>query len=399
MDSVRSPETPVLVITYDASGAGYGARFQTNPGEKGTEHVGALPAGLEQVHREGEAGVRSLTAALAWAAKQGIDLRQKPILIRGDCAPALIALQKGSYQSQVLQAQSRRFNTLCRSAEITPDTLHIPGTTMVDIGIDDLSRSQAAEVTGPTLDCEMRQHILSMLSEAGWSLTVDLFAANNNAACGRYFSRFFDEGCELVDAFTAPSWGYRKCTHCSSAGPSVWHSEVGLAFLPLGLPLALFVQKARADGFKGVVVTPAFSVSEAWKSLWSARVVSVKKHSIRFAHCKARLGPQCTTDNLVAVLVDFARVFPCLRPVLTPECFQAATQGVLYQRLQGLGPESVGIASYVGDGVPEVAEISGLTGSCQQNSVELRESSTAGKRKVPEEFLRANGAGKNFRRT
>jgi hypothetical protein len=245
----------------------------------------------------------------------------------------------------------------------------------------------------------MRQQIQSMLSEAGWSLTVDLFAAKSNAVCRRYFSRFFDEGCEIVDAFTAPSWRYRRCSHCSSAGLPVWHSEVGLAFLPLGLPLALFVQKARADGFKGVVVTPAFSTSEAWKSLWSARVVSIKNHSKRFAHWKARLGPQCTTDNLVAVLVDFAGVFPCLWPELTPECSQVETQGVQYQQLSDTGPEAVGALPHVGDGVPEAIKGGGSTGSREQTSVEQRESSSARKRQMPEEFLRTDGAGKSFRRT
>jgi hypothetical protein len=73
-------------------------------------------------------------------------------------------------------------------------------------------------------------------------------------------------GAEAVDALSVPSWNASACPGCGSC-----HREVFFAFPPAGL-LGHFVEKARADGARGFVLTPTAVTGDHWGSLLQAAI-------------------------------------------------------------------------------------------------------------------------------
>jgi hypothetical protein len=331
-NGISSDQTPVMMVTYDASVHGLGLCVSQFGTSRITHSVQAGDLGAEQVHREGEGCVRALTIALAWADDHGVSLQHKHVLIRGDCFGVLTAMTKGSYKSPVLQEQALRFNRLCYARQLFPSLLHITGEKMVELGIDGLSRDGAKEVHGPCVDDAMRKQIHDLAMLAGWDLTLDLFASKDNAVLPRYCSRFYEPTATWVDAFTYPCWRCRRCHHCSPAGsgvPPVFHEEVCLAFLPLHLPLHPVLRKAQSDGLKGIVVlSTKHRSSEFWKCFEQAAVPIATENPAIVKDCCARLGPLCTVDELAIFAVDFTLSRRPLLPPLTPTCARGGRASV-----------------------------------------------------------------------
>jgi hypothetical protein len=84
--------------------------------------------------------------------------------------------------------------------------LHAPGQTLVDEGIDALSRDTALEVVGPVSGPWLPERALSLAASLGWTLTVDTFATAANALLPRFFARYAEPDAEAEDAFSVSDW-------------------------------------------------------------------------------------------------------------------------------------------------------------------------------------------------
>ena len=66
--------------------------------------------------------------------------------------------------------------------------LHVPGTRMIEEGVDGASRAGAQRITGPACSGSTRAAIEEMVRRHGWKVTIDLFAANCNKSSQRFAS-------------------------------------------------------------------------------------------------------------------------------------------------------------------------------------------------------------------
>ena len=161
-----------LRITHDASFEGWAAKIEWC---KGTHIVVGTFSAEErtdfQVRREALAGDLAFQAA-----SQLLDVRGMVVLHRNDAIGALAALRKGSYASTALQAISVRFNQ-CRARLRTEHYfVHVPGTVLVDEGVDAASRGLARQVSFPACTPRMRDLLQTEAVHFGWTISIDLFA-------------------------------------------------------------------------------------------------------------------------------------------------------------------------------------------------------------------------------
>jgi hypothetical protein len=270
-------------LSYDASiTSGWGFGLQTSEDAVLRISSGTYPRGTDcsvQVHNEGHAGALALAAA-----DKVVDLQDSIVILRNDCAPALSALEFGSAGSPALQAHAMSIARLCAERGATCLFLHVPGTTLMEEGIDAASRAGAALELGPACGGELQAAIRSRAAVLRWDISVDLFASAANALVPRFFSRYPEPGAEAVDALSVPSWNASPCPGCGCC-----HREVFFAFPPAGL-LGQFVAKARADGARGFVLTPTAITGDHWGSLLQAAVpihgdpYLAIKHPLRLLH-------------------------------------------------------------------------------------------------------------------
>jgi hypothetical protein len=316
----------VLVISYDASVHGWGAIIRTNPNEEGTVVVGGFRTAMEdlgtafldpaqlgedpaaQIYREALAGFLAVKAA-----GQNFALADFLLLLRGDCMGALAALRKGSFRSPALQDIALRFNEhLMRLGARQPSFLHAPGVVMKAEGIDGLSREEAAQRRAAESTVALRALVQAEADRLGETFTVDLFATAENAIVPRFFARHPEPLAEGADALAQLDWGQSTCPHCGQA-----HREFPFAFPPRAL-LVRFVAKARADGFRGVVVVPFATSHPTWPTLAAASLTAPQKgfdpcvvvpaSPAYVQHSGELLGAQ----RLAIMALDFSRA--CGRP-------------------------------------------------------------------------------------
>jgi hypothetical protein len=304
----------VRVITYDASiKSGWGAGLQTSEDPSLRIFSGTYPPGTDrsvQVHNEGHAGALALAAAERLA-----DLSDSVIILRNDCAPALSALEFGSTRSPPLQEHAMTIARLCASHNATCLFLHVPGTSLVSEGIDAASRAGAEAERGPACAPALRDTIHAFAARHGWSISVDLFATAENAIAPRFFSRYPEPTAEAFDALSVPSWNASPCPFCSRC-----HREVFFAFPPPAL-LPQFIAKAKADGARGLVLTPTAITGDHWGSLLRASVPVDGNSYLAIKHPRRLLHHAGTfsASELALFAVDFGPVASDSRP-LSPPC-------------------------------------------------------------------------------
>jgi len=147
--------------------------------------------------------------------------------------------------------------------------LHVPGKQLVAEGIDGASRdgetfgvdNKVESVLGPSVSDELWRRILDVAKEAGWKISVDLFASAGNARAKRFFSRFPEPGAEATDALLVSDWASSRCPGCGNT-----HREVVYAFPPAGL-CRKFVRKAMADGIYAIIVVAVAITEPYWHKL------------------------------------------------------------------------------------------------------------------------------------
>jgi hypothetical protein len=136
-----------------------------------------------------------------------------------------------------------------------------PGKELVDIGIDDLSRSAALALHDVALAPDHLARVRALAAEhLGSALTVDWFASATSAQLQRYWSRYPDPAAEGLDALLAPSWLVSPC-RCGS-----YHREVGLFFPPPPL-LGRVLARVKQEGACGVIIVPRTPGAPWWPVL------------------------------------------------------------------------------------------------------------------------------------
>jgi hypothetical protein len=146
--------------------------------------------------------------------------------------------------------------------------LWVPGKELVDIGVDELSRTGAQNLHDCRL-CPSSFASAASLAEAylGGRPTVDWFASSASAQLPRFWSRFWQPGAEGVDAFLAPCWSSSLCT-CGAA-----HQEIGFFFPPVPL-LSRTWARIKQEGAVGVIVVPRTPGEPWWPLLEESSLAS-----------------------------------------------------------------------------------------------------------------------------
>jgi hypothetical protein len=303
----------VAVISWDASPLGWGAVVRWWDNRDGKVIVGSLPDSPDmafQVRRETLGGVLALEAA-----SRSVDLSEAVVILRNDAIGALSALRKGSFSSTFLQQCAMRACRLERAIGCHTLHLHAPGQTLIDEGIDDLSRDKAADIAGPVSGPGLRERVLSLAASLGWTLTIDAFATAANTLLPRFFARYAEPDAEAEDAFSVGDWDCSLCPSCGSH-----HREVLFAY-PHPSVLNRFVAKARADGARAIVVTPLSVSAPYWSKLLRASVVPGEEGFLRLTMQQSAPAESDRADNLAIFAVDFASSASRRRTLVTaPSC-------------------------------------------------------------------------------
>ena len=221
------------------------------------------------------------------------DLRGKSVILRNDCLPVIFALQKGSQSPQLQRAAE----AVCKEAlevgcKVFP--LHVPGVQLIAERVDGGSREGAERLLGPACSAHTRRVMDDFLQGHGWEITLDLFAAANNAMASRYVSWTDEPNSEAVDAFAMRSWAQTRCK-CGE-----YHRETLFIFPPRGLERAV-VRRAKSDSVRACFVVPTSHKMGYWKLLRSVATakLAINNPDTAFTHSQAPLAAH------TAFLVDF----------------------------------------------------------------------------------------------
>lgn len=251
-------------LTCDASWYGWGATLEVG-GQKFEAH-GTYPAELGFPDAEQDAATKDFQAQreLAGTLLAVKAFREKlagnVVLHCTDCSPAMAASVKGS-SKVAMQKLAKELWKVTIAAGIDLISCWIPGNEMLVNGVDALSRIRESGVHSLSVTDETWKLACDIATQLfGCAFTVDMFAANGNQRCERFWSERFSVGAEQVDALAVPSWEVR------SGGCGCEHSgcrEVLWAFPPTPL-LPLFWSRAQTDGARGVCLVPFNSNSVWW---------------------------------------------------------------------------------------------------------------------------------------
>ena len=234
------------------------------------------------------------------------DIRGRQVLFVNDCLPVIQAMKKGS-GSEHLQRDAEYMAVAGLEAGAALLFLHVPGTRMIEEGVDGASREGAKRIIGATCTARARATIKALLKRNNWEISIDLFAANCNKMTGRFASWTDEPGSEVVDAFTIPSWNQSVC-QCGSS-----HRETFFIFPPVGLERAT-VKRARSDGARCVFVVPTAYKSGYWMALRNHSIdrAELTRPDLDFTNVQGTLGKH------TVFLVDFGTA-----DSLSPACGQA----------------------------------------------------------------------------
>jgi hypothetical protein len=132
--------------------------------------------------------------------------------------------------------------------------------------VDEYYHAGAIEVAGPVSTPFLRARALCLVSNCGWTLTVEDFASESKALLPRLFARYTKPPAEAAD-FTVPEWAYPLCPLCGQL-----HRECLFASPPSPL-LKTFVAKAREDEARAILVAPFSVAAPNWSNLLRASVI------------------------------------------------------------------------------------------------------------------------------
>jgi hypothetical protein len=180
-----------------------------------------------------------------------------------DCSPVEAAVSKGSKSSQVLQQVAVALWKLAARWAMHIESHWIPGISMLESGVDRLSREEAIDKHDVRVSNEGWQQALAMADNGQMQLTVDWFADPNNTRLPCFWSRQHAAGAAGVDALSASSWGRTKCVACKTT-----HDHGAWVFPPVPL-IPLVVGKLKSDRAHGVALVP-FRPDTTWWGVLAA---------------------------------------------------------------------------------------------------------------------------------
>ena len=284
------------VATFDAAQAGVGVALRD--GSNQVKWVrGRAYAGLSTVvtfpRRLGEMGELEHQAwREAWGAVLAVEIvlldetvRNCVLLLVNDCVPVLAAIVKGSSRSPRLQAAAEAIHKACIPRGVVIMALHATGQQLIDEGVDDGSRKHAQALRGPACGELLRQTIREFADEIGCQITIDFFAAAENAMCQRFAAWTDEPDAEVVDAFTVRNWNVGLCV-CGRE-----HREWGFYFPPPGLEDGV-VRRAKSDGVRGIFLVPRNRKAPYYQALRqnALRERDLGAHADLFVHARKQMS-------------------------------------------------------------------------------------------------------------
>ncbi len=236
-------------LSVDASIHGWGAILETREEDGSTARSetsgrwGTADEVGDQAHREAYGTLRAFETFMP-------QLQGRLVLHLTDCSPVEAAVNKGSKSSIVLQKVAVALWKLSARWSAHIVSHWIAGTTMVDTGVDRLSREDAIDKHDVRVTEEGWRRAQALADEGGIQLTVDWFADPHNARRERFWSRQIAIGAAGTDAFTACSWGRQWCGDCQKE-----HDYGAWIFPPVPL-IPKVIGKLKADRAHGVALLP-----------------------------------------------------------------------------------------------------------------------------------------------
>jgi hypothetical protein len=331
----------LAVLSTDSSPVGWAALLRWWEGTHIRELmlIGSWPAGApisEQVHREALGVVSAYREALS-----GKDLCGWAVLQRNDAQAVIAALTKGSSRSRVMQDMALEVNRLSALQRVQLIPMHVPGTALVDEGIDGASRdgddlgpgANASALLGPAISDELWALVRATAADVGWELSIDRFASASNRRLARFNSRFPEPEAEATDSLAQIDWNSSTCPVCGKQ-----HREVNYIFAPRAVE-RMALRKAIADGARVIVLMALAVTHPFWHKLIRASVVRNTDGYIRVKGLRARLShsPGEGPRELALFACDFSSSTPRQTQVVGPPCagFFARRPKVF----EGVGPE------------------------------------------------------------
>ena len=165
----ETPGGPLTAVFWDSSpenAAGISIRHRPDEIWKtagmrydGATFIATFGTSLDaQVHRE------SAGAPLAMRLLRSlVDIRDRRVLFVNDCLPVVLAMRKDS-QSLRLQADSEYMAAAGLEAGASLLYLHVPGTRMIEEGVDGASRTGAQRIIEPTCAVSSRDPISELMA-------------------------------------------------------------------------------------------------------------------------------------------------------------------------------------------------------------------------------------------
>ena len=281
----------LAILSTDSSPAGWAALLRWWDDQLIQEQlfVGTWPPGSvvgEQVHRESLGVTLGYQAALCFK-----NLRGWAVIQRNDALPVIAALRKGSSQSRVLQEMALQVNRINAANHVELIPMHVPGTTLVDEGIDGASRdgddfgrgANVGAIQGPAVSDALWIVIQEVAAKANLRMSIDRFATASNSRLERFNSRFPEPNAEATDALAQVDWDTSLCPGCG-----LYHREVNYLFSPRPMERAA-LKKAISDGALAVIVLPLAVTNPFWHKLVRTSLVQNQDGYVRVKGAKAQL--------------------------------------------------------------------------------------------------------------
>jgi hypothetical protein len=183
-----------------------------------------------------------------------------------DCTPVSAAIGSGSKNSKVLHAIAVRLWRLAATWSTHIESEWIPGTTMLDEGVDRLSREAAIDTHDVRVTEQAWLQAQQLAREGGMQLSVDWFADANNHRLPTFWAKEHAAGATGINALSAATWGRTECTTCKTT-----HDHGAWVFAPIPL-MNKVVAKLRADRAHGVALVPYRPDTVWWTALEHASV-------------------------------------------------------------------------------------------------------------------------------
>jgi hypothetical protein len=309
----RSSSRPALVVTNDASPAGWAAELA---GEIARCQWG--PEGSDdafspfQVVRE----MRAARLAVETFSRLDQRLRGTTVVVRTDCVAVVAYIRNGGGRSAALTAEARLLWAAALAAGCSLDAVWIPGTRMIALGVDGYSRDQLVDPCDWTLSAghfersrRAAARAFSLPHNARFS--IDRMATLRNRQTQRYSSRLWDQSTEAVDAFSVANWNSSRCP-CGRIHRELNWVSPDFADIPQTL------HHMQACGARGAVVVPERKDASWWplvdtcKHMALPRTPGVFQHGTAPPNSVPESGPPPFSARVV--FVDFGDGTDALAP-------------------------------------------------------------------------------------